>query len=110
MTTIFVIYFVATIRGIYQVILCKVGLKVPPNNSLKESNSDEKAYLYIWAFTTSISQTRDPITIDTDGIPFIIDNSATGAICNDRSLFVGQFRTQNVAIETADSVSIKGDL
>ena len=80
---------------------------MPPNNSSKESNSDEKEDIHIRAFTTSTSQTPDPITFDTDGVPFIIDNSATGAICNDRSLFVGQFSTKNVAIKTADGVSTK---
>ena len=29
-------------------------------------------------------------TPESDGVSFIIDNSATGAICNERSLFVGK--------------------
>ena len=86
--TIFLIYFIATIRGIYRVILFKVGLKVPPDIYSTEPNSDEKVDLHIRVFATSTSQTSDPITFDTDGVPFIIDNSETGAIFNDRSLLL----------------------
>jgi hypothetical protein len=40
------------------------------------------------------------VTFDTDGIPFIIDNLATCIICNVRSLFVGELRAENFAVET----------
>jgi hypothetical protein len=39
--------------------------------------------------------------MDTDGVPFIIDNSANGAICNTRSLFLGTFEQKNVTKVTA---------
>ena len=39
-------------------------------------------------------------SFDSDGIPFVIDNSATCIICNDRSQFVGPLRVQHTSIET----------
>jgi hypothetical protein len=47
------------------------------------------------------------ISFDTYGLPFIIDNSATGAICNELSLFVGSFAQQLVSIETAEGTFTK---
>ena len=47
------------------------------------------------------------ILFDTDGLPFIIDNSATDAICNERSLFVGIFKQQLVSIKTAEGTFTK---
>jgi len=38
---------------------------------------------------------------DTDGIPFVIDNSATCIICNDRSQFVGNLRAETTSVETS---------
>jgi len=39
-------------------------------------------------------------SFDSDGIPFVIDNSATCIICNDRSQFVGPLRVQHTSVET----------
>ena len=51
--------------------------------------------------TTSLPAASTPtVTFDTDGIPFIIDNSATCIICNVRSLFVGELCPENFAVET----------
>jgi len=44
-----------------------------------------------------------PVSFDTDGIPFIIDNSATCIICNERSLFVGTLRPENYKVETVQT-------
>ena len=44
-----------------------------------------------------------PVSFDTDGIPFIIDNSATCIICNERSLFVGTLRPENYKVETVQA-------
>lgn len=49
--------------------------------------------------------TSTTATFDTDGIPVIIDNSATGAICNESSLFVGTFKKHTIALATADGVT-----
>ena len=64
-------------------------------------------------FTTTMSllatakASARSISFDTDGLPFIIDNSATGAICNERSLLVGSFSQQLVSIETAEGTFTK---
>ncbi|KAL7528961.1 hypothetical protein ACHAXR_004541, partial [Thalassiosira sp. AJA248-18] len=47
------------------------------------------------------------VSFDTDGIPFIIDNSATCIISNVRSLFVGKLRSESTSLTTADSDGIK---
>jgi len=39
-------------------------------------------------------------SFDSDGIPFVIDNSATCIICNDRSKLVGPLRVQHTSVET----------
>jgi len=43
------------------------------------------------------------VSFDTDGIPFIIDNSAMCIICNERSLFVGTLRPENYMAETVQA-------
>jgi hypothetical protein len=40
-------------------------------------------------------------SFDTDGIPFVINYSATCIICNDRSQFVGNLRAQESSVETS---------
>ena len=42
MVTIFLIYVIATIRGIFRVIFYKVGHKLPAYENLNESISEEK--------------------------------------------------------------------
>ena len=49
----------------------------------------------------------DSYSFDTDGIPFIIDNSATGAICNDKSLFIGPLRPCKIVLGTAEGIQTK---
>ena len=39
-------------------------------------------------------------SFDTDGIPFVINNSATCTICNDRSQFVRPLQVQHTSVET----------
>ena len=52
------------------------------------------------AFATS-SQHADTFSLDTDGMAFIMDNSATGAICNERSMFVGSLEPHKLKLVTA---------
>lgn len=42
---------------------------------------------------------------DTDGITWVIDNSATCIICNDRSQFIGHLREEAGGVETANGLS-----
>jgi hypothetical protein len=44
-------------------------------------------------------------SFDSNGIPFVIDNSATCIICNDRSQFVGPLRVQHTSVETTHSTA-----
>jgi hypothetical protein len=52
---------------------------------------------------TSMDQYQQPnsFSVDTDGVYFIIDNSANGGICNIKSMFVGDFERQIVTLVTA---------
>ena len=49
----------------------------------------------------------DSYSFNTDGIPFIINNPATKAIYNDRSLFVGPLRPCKVVLGTAEGIQTK---
>ena len=57
--------------------------------------------LEICVFATSKSQS-DTYTSGSDGIAFIMDCSATGAICNERSMFAGRFTPTLVTLITAE--------
>ena len=47
---------------------------------------------------------------DTDGIPFVVDNSTTSIIRNERRLLHGHLTPTRVTLETADVVSTKTKL
>jgi hypothetical protein len=49
---------------------------------------------------TSMDQYQKPnsFSVDTDGVYFIIDNSANDGICNIKSMFVGDFEQQIVTL------------
>ena len=57
------------------------------------------------ALTTSGPTLRgsDSVSFETDGIPFIVDNSATCIITNDRSLFPGPLVAVQVQVDTIES-------
>ena len=64
--------------------------------------------LYIRAFATASEHPdENAFSWDSDGIPFVIDNSATGNICNVRKLFVGTLTPTKVTLETADGLTTK---
>lgn len=44
-------------------------------------------------------------SFDTDGISFVIDNSATCIVCNDRSQFIGALREESYSVQTANGTS-----
>ncbi len=52
---------------------------------------------------TSTDQYQQPnsFSVDTDGVYFIIDNSANGGICNIKFMFVGDFERHRVTLVTA---------
>jgi hypothetical protein len=47
------------------------------------------------------------VTFDTDGIPFIVDNSATCIITNERSIFVGNLSSVNVKVDTIEATQTR---
>jgi hypothetical protein len=70
--------------------------------------------IHITALAHDYKQGNGSFNLDTDGAPFIVDNSATGAICTERSLFVGPFQQINLSVGTAhgikSSIKHKGTL
>ena len=59
---------------------------------------------------TSAEPNEKAFSWDTDGIPFVVDNSATAIISNKRRLFHGLLTPTRVTLETADGVSTKNQL
>ena len=58
------------------------------------------------AIALTISSTDTPLcSFDTDGTPFVIDNSATCCICNDRQFFVGQLQPSDYNVVTSNRQS-----
>jgi hypothetical protein len=60
--------------------------------------------MQITMLTTSKDKNQSPnsFSVDTDGVYLIIDNSATGGICNIKPMFVGDFEYQTVTLITAE--------
>ena len=56
---------------------------------------------------TTTSTSNSTYSFDSDGISFIIDNSDTCVICNQRDLFIGRISTEQVAITTCEGDSSK---
>jgi hypothetical protein len=56
---------------------------------------------------TSTDQYKQPnsFSVDTDGVYFIINNSANGGICNIKPMFVGDFERHSVTLVTACLIS-----
>ncbi len=50
-------------------------------------------------------QNPNTFSVDTDGVYFIINNSANGGICNIKSMFVGDFEQQIVTLVTAEGIT-----
>ncbi len=59
--------------------------------------------MQIMMLATSTDQYQQPnsFSVDTDGVYFIISNSANGGTCNIESMFVGYFERQIVTLVTA---------
>ncbi len=59
--------------------------------------------MQITMLATSTDQYQHPnsFSVDTDGVYFIINNSAKGCICNIKSMFVGDFERHRVTLVTA---------
>ena len=45
---------------------------------------------------------EESFTWDTDGLPFVVDNSSTAIICNVRKVFTGKLIPTKIMLETAE--------
>jgi hypothetical protein len=61
----------------------------------------------VLAMTNKTLRGHSIITFDTDGIPFIVNNSATCIITSERSLFVGNLTSVNVQVDTIKATQVK---
>ena len=53
------------------------------------------------ASSTDQYQQPNSFSVDTDGVYFIINNSANGGICNNKFMFAGDFERHRVTLVTA---------
>lgn len=67
-------------------------------------------WLHIKVLTTATDPSETLFSWDTNGIPFIIDNSATAVITNERVMFAGPLVPTQVTLETAEWVSTHSKL
>ena len=61
-------------------------------------------------YATAADPNEKAFSWDTDGIPFVVDNSETAIISNERRLFQGPLTPTRVTLETADGFSTKTQL
>ena len=66
--------------------------------------------LHIKLYATDTDPNERTFSWDTDGIPFVVDNSATAIISNERRLFNGHLTPNRVTLETAEGVSTRTQL
>ena len=60
----------------------------------------------VHAYTASREgESSDTSTFDSDGVTFVIDNSANCIICNDRTLFVGELTSQRTEVNTSNGIN-----
>ena len=62
--------------------------------------------VYIKAFAANTSSGNSSIYWDTGGIPFIVDNSATAIVFNERKLFTGPLTLMCVTLAPAEGLTI----
>ena len=66
--------------------------------------------LHIRMYATASYPNEKAFSRDTDWILFVVDNSATAIIINDRRLLHGHLTPTRVTLETADGFSTKTQL
>ena len=66
--------------------------------------------LHIRMYATAADPNEKTFSWDTYGIPFVVDNSATAIISNERILLYGHITPKRVTLETADGVNTKTQL
>lgn len=114
---IFLIYFLIVFKGLIRLwyqLLTAYLFKIDSRNIFVRygrkcrRKRPSMPTLHIKMFTTKANQSdENAFSWDTDGIPFVIDNSATGIISNVRKLFVGPLTPTRVTLETAEGTTTK---
>jgi hypothetical protein len=84
--------------GMHHTTRCKV------QHNRQRSYTSTLPSMQITMLATSKDQYQNPniFSADTDGVYFIINNSANGGICNIKSMFAGNFEQQIVTLVTAE--------
>ncbi len=59
------------------------------------------------ATTNNNLKGHSTVTFDTDGIPFIVDNSATCIITSERLLFIGNLVPVQVQVDTIEATQVR---
>ena len=62
--------------------------------------------LHIKVFADDAGKGDSPFSWYTNGILFIVDNSATAIICSERKLFTGHLSLMSITLETAEGMSV----
>ena len=81
-------------------------------NHLRHRRKQHKhlSKLYIKVFAADAGEGDSAFSWYTDGIPFIVDNSATAIICSERKLFTGHLSPTSIKLETAKGMSVSTKL
>ena len=102
LTLILFLHLYPTLRGL--TILWKKGItKIYTNHGQRRQQRHKTLpKMNIIAFSADANEGDSAYSWDTDGIPLIIDNSATAIISNERKIFTGQLTPMQITIETAE--------
>jgi hypothetical protein len=94
------ILFFLLIVAIYVAV---IGIPLWTLRAQRKNESSKQSSLKKVALTSKNAKegTNISCSFDTYGILFVINNSATCIICNDRSQFVGNLRAQESSVETS---------
>ena len=60
--------------------------------------------MHVSVFTTK-RPNEESFDWDTDGLPFVVENSATAIICNVRKVFTGNLIPTKIILETVEGTS-----
>ena len=66
--------------------------------------------LHSKVFAADAGEGNSAFSWDTDGIPFIVDNSATAIICSKRKLFTEHLSQMSITLESAEGMSVSTKL
>ena len=110
LTLILFVQLYPILRGL-TILWTKVITKIYTNHSQRRQQQHKTLpKMHIIAFAADANEGDSAYSWDTDGIPFIIDNSATAIISNEQKLFTGQLTPMQITLETAEGKSVSTKL